>query len=252
METCLTRFVSTSTLKRVAATTKLIESGSMDSFAAVRLTARLEFELGVALPPTLVLVDAPTPRQLAKALFRLAVADPSEDRAPEAAEPERARGRAKGGGGGGGARSVVSGKGGKGGASYTPRCHLRGTDSRARSSGARARVGPRPGGRETPRAERRAAFSVPRDRIYFSPRYDFPESERAAHARFFEWRARVAPAQVVIGVVVWLAARAFRAVLNARAFRTRIEPGGVLNRAARIESASNASSRFSCGQRTRF
>ena len=237
METCLTRFVSTSTLKHVAATTKLIESGSMDSFAAVRLTARLEFELGVALPPTLVLVDAPTPRQLAKALFRLAVADPSEDRAPEAAEPELAHaGEPKAEAAEAEPEASSPVKAVKA-VPHTRRDVIFAVLIRALVLLALAlalgldQVVEK---RRAPKGARR--FPFPAIGFIFSRDTIFPESERAAHARFFEWRARVAPAQVVIGVVVWLAARAFRAVLNARAFRTRIEPGGVLNRAARIES----------------
>ena len=226
METCLTRFAdafsrdqasqTSSTFSRgtVAATTELVASGSLDSFAAVRFTARLEFELGVALPPTLVLVEAPTPRRLAKALFRLAVAEPAADRAPEAAETERGagpkmerradpepepepepRGRRR-------ARLVA----------FVARAAVVSTLFLALAAGKKEN---RPEARK-----RKTAFF----------RLDFPDPERAAHARFFEWRARVAPAQVAIGVIVWLAGRAFRWCLVSLAFSSRSA-----RRAARVE-----------------
>ena len=79
-------------LRRLFATERFFVTGSsVDSFAAVRITARLEFELGVSIPPTLVLLNAAKPEKLARALLRAAVSDEDaeEDRrrddAPDAA-----------------------------------------------------------------------------------------------------------------------------------------------------------------------
>ena len=83
-ETCLRRLFATERF--------FVNPGSsVDSFAAVRITARLEFELGVSIPPTLVLLNAAKPEKLARALLRAAVSDEDaeEDRhrddAPDAA-----------------------------------------------------------------------------------------------------------------------------------------------------------------------
>ena len=55
---------------KITPMTRLLDSGSLDSFAAVTLTSILEFELKVHLEPTLVLIDAPSTRLLVKELCR--------------------------------------------------------------------------------------------------------------------------------------------------------------------------------------
>jgi acyl-CoA synthetase (AMP-forming)/AMP-acid ligase II len=192
VETCLRRFFATERF--------FVNPGSsVDSFAAVRLTARLEFELGVSIPPTLVLLNAAKPEKLARALLRAAVSDEDteedqhQDAAPDAASDTFF--------------------------SVSPEERVRLSSSLDGTDGTDAATkktvfGDRPIVRAIPLILLTLALLTRREsdghsRVAFSlNRAD--EKEMAAHARFFEWRVWVAPAQIAIGVVVWVLTRTVR------------------------------------------
>jgi hypothetical protein len=194
VETCLRRFFATERF--------FVNPGSsVDSFAAVRLTARLEFELGVSIPPTLVLLNAAKPEKLARALLRAAVSDEDteedqhQDAAPDAASDTFF--------------------------SVSPEERVRLSSSLDGTDGTDAATkktvfGDRPIVRAIPLilltlalfATRRESDGHSRVALFLNHSAD--EKEMAAHARFFEWRVWVAPAQIAIGVVVWVLTRTVR------------------------------------------